>query len=274
MMLEDQIRTEFDAAFQAGLAQANAFAAPGGIPTRVLPDGYSQVSCERFLTKPIRVRADVALSSADSFCAYIKGFGSDATRLFAAEEKHRVVAVLDYHGATGGSPGWGEHRATLTLTLSPEWKTWIGKDGQRFTQEQFAEFLEDNLPDIAEPEGAVVLEAAKHLQATKTVHFKSAINLANGSAALQYEESVESKGKGQITIPTELMLGLRPYEHGPLYKVTARPRHRIDADKLTFLFKLDRPHKVIEAAFDEMLAHVEETTGMKPLLGAVTIPDI
>ncbi len=41
---------------------------------------------------------------------------------------------------------------------SPEWDTWQSKDGEKCNQMDFAEFVEDNAPDIVNPDAATILE--------------------------------------------------------------------------------------------------------------------
>jgi len=267
-------KTEWEAALETALQIAGSQMADGadGIPYVVVPEGYRVEDMEHLLPRPRQRKASVQFSSPASFCEYVKAYGGPIglsdTVLFANDEAHSITAVLDYHGAGAeGKAAWLRHRATLQLTHSPEWSRWTGKNRSSFTQIGFAEFLEDNLKDIVEPEAATVLEAAQHLEEQRTVKFKSGVNLHDGTAQLLYDESAESKGKGAVKIPTRFTLGLRPFTHGSLYAVQARLRYSVKDGCLTFVYILDRPEDVLEAAFVEVLASVEKETSIVPLLG-------
>ena len=156
----------------------------------------------------------------------------------------------------------------------------------------FAEFLEDNFLNIVEPDGATVLQAAAHLEAKKTVSFKSGVRLDNGAVQLSYEENVDGKGKGNLVnlsqftlgIPVEenvdgkgkgnlvilsqFTLGIPVFENGDPVAVEARLRYRIKDDALTFTYLLNNPQKVLDAAFDAVLTKVQAETGIAPYLGA------
>lgn len=243
-----------------------------GKPFLVLAPGQSVVNLEHLLPAPISRRGTVTLNSTEDFCKYVAAYG-ETIALFANPYGHQVTAFLDYHG-TGkeGAPSWCEHRAVLQLRLAPEWAAWTGKNGKALDQVSFAEFLEDNLPDIAEPAGADVLEAAKHLEAKRTVEFTSGVNVGNGAVQLAYIENIEAQGKGHVTIPTQFTLGLPLYEHGPRYEVKAKLRYRIQDKRLTFTFILDRPQKIAEQAFADVLKLIEKRTGHVPLMGSASIP--
>lgn len=278
MSLRENLGTEFDAALEAARLAAQPRSPvegrpPGtpeaGIPYVILGAGQTVRDLEHLLPSPARVRAAVAFEDAASFGRYVKDWkGADITQLFASPRSRSITAQLDYHGDVD-TPSWCDHTATLALPLSTEWLRWTSQDGKSMTQAAFAEFLEDNLPDIAEPEGAEVMQAAQHLEAKKSVAFKSGINLTNGAAQLTYDEQVESKGRGSITIPTRFVLGVPVFERGKLYRLAARLRYRIHEDRLTFAYHLDRPHKVLEGAFSDVLEEVQKATGLEALLGSV-----
>lgn len=239
-----------------------------GRPFLILREGQHLADLSDYLPTPTHRKASVTVQTVESFIAYIAAFRTPDTQLFGNAAQSCVVAILDYHeaGATG-QPNWGDHRVTLSLKPSPQWQTWLGSNGKALSQTSFAEFLEDNLADIVEPDAAQVLEVAMHLEAKKTVSFKSGVNLKNGAAQLSYDENIEGKGKGSLTIPTAFTLGIPLFLRGAPCAVNARLRYRIQDDKLTFAYKIERPEQLIETAFDTVLQKIEEATGLKPYLG-------
>lgn len=278
--------TEFAAAHAAGreLGEANRAilwvgANDDTTPFMVLqdPDGGQKVeNLERFLKPPsdwYARRGAGQFADVASFCAYVQRFRTPEVLLTADPHGHCLAAQLDYHQAgEKGIAGLVLHTAKLTLRGDPAWKAWNDIDGRSIGQVGFAEFLEDHLREIAEPDGAAVLEAASNLQAKKNVEFESGINLTNGAVQLRFLETVESKGKGMLTVPDHFVLSLPVYEFGDPVRLDVRLRWRIQEQKLSFVVKLDRPDLAQKEAFAAVMAAVEGQLGFKPLLGTVSVP--
>jgi uncharacterized protein YfdQ (DUF2303 family) len=264
-------KTEYDAAFEAGVAlAAGRDIAQMAVTATIIPEGYEIQSLERFQLRPSRRRAEAVLTTVDSFARYFKDFGTFNSQIFADPSTHAVKAVLDYHDTVPDKPSWCSDKAVLHLSLSLQWRTWKSNHNKALSQVQFAEFLEDNSVDIVEPDGAAVLECAMNLEARKTVKFKSAVNLDNGAAQFTYDEAVEGKGKGLITVPTRFVLRLPIFEGGEPVDIQARLRYRIKDDALTFTYLMDRPERLLKDAFDAVLLQIEQATGVNPFIGSVS----
>jgi uncharacterized protein YfdQ (DUF2303 family) len=264
--------SDTQAAIDAGLQLAGpSIPTPdGGIPYLIVRQDHKLQSLEHLLPQPARIRSSAIFPDEASFCFYVTEWKTEWARLFADRHAGRVTAILDYH-EDAATPSWCSHRATLQLRQSPEWQAWTSKENAWMEQVAFAEFLEDHLADIAEPAAADVLEAVRHLEAKKTVHFKSGVNLDNGTVQLQYDEAIEGKGRGNIVIPARFTLGIAPWESCSPYRVGVRLRYRITDDRLAFRYALDQARKVHEAAFGELLGRIEGETEIRPLIGSVTV---
>lgn len=232
-----------------------------GTPFIVTPDDFSVTSVEHLLESPTRKRAKVTLMDSASLVRYFNDHKTDNSNMYGLMDPPSFVAVLDDNATDG--PGWRQHTATFSCPLSPEWKEWIANDGKRKGQEEFATFIEDNLPDIRDPAGATMLEVSSNLQAKKKVNFASGIRLANGEIQFQYQEEIQgSSQKGQIQVPETFTLGIPVFVGGPAYEVKARLRFRIsDSGGLTMWYDLLRPHKIIEDAAKETWKAIEEGIG-------------
>lgn len=224
---------------------------------------YEVVDTERFLTAPSRKRGSVTFSTGASLEAYVNKHAIEgATEMFADVDNLRVVAVLNGHAKE--TTGWGDHRATLQLRHTPEWKRWAAKDGQLVDQVQFAEHIEQGLAEIVEPPAAEMLELAQTFQANTKVVFRSSNLLNNGQRQLQYEETMDAKAgeKGNLVIPPSFTIGVAPFEGADPYRISARLRFRIREGHLTIGYSLDRPDVVLRTAFDDVLTSLESATGM------------
>lgn len=163
-----------------------------------------------------------------------------------------VEAVLDDNAAA--EPAWGQHRARLALTLTPEWRYWLDADGKMLQQYEFAEHIEGGLQQIEQPDAADVLELAQSFHATNNATFRSSLRLASGEQQFAYDEELQaSAGRtGQMTVPTVMVLLLAPFLGEDEQQVTARFRFRLNSGKLLLGYKLDQPEKILRDAIEQI----------------------
>ena len=189
--------------------------------------------------------------------------GKGGLEVWADIDQRKVTGILDGH------TGWRKHTCTLQLKLSREWAEWAAIDGKLLKQAEFAQFIEDHLSTIAEPDGAKLLDICQTLQANTSVQFKSQTILANGQRQLRYEETVEAKAgqKGDLTIPGELTLVLRPFQGSAGVPITARFRFQIRDGVLTMGVKLAEPDTALEDAFNAIVRQVADGVPVPVLHG-------
>lgn len=240
-------------------------------PVLVHRDGRIE-SLERLADNPRRKRAAVTLLDAESFIGYVKAYREPGTLLTGVCEtfKGHFRAVLDYHEPefppaemTGGAH-WAEHAVDFPLTPTPEWAVWSASNGKSMSQEAFAEFLEDMASDIREPDAATLQEMVLTLAATKTVNFRSAKRLKDGTSQLSYNETVtEQAGQsGAMSIPDKFMITIQPFAGAPLQDLLARLRFRIDGGKLSFHYVLHRPDKMVRSVWTAEREKIETALGL------------
>lgn len=253
----------------AALAEAkNAQAADGLVsaPFVVVPEGFAIKDLERLFDAPYRRSGTTVYRDAASFCAAVKLDAGEGTRIYGNPLEPSFKAVFNDHGIV---PGWRDHIATYSCPKAVEWVTWHGSNKHVMTQEQFAQFIEDNAPDCVAPPAAEMIEIARTLEATKKVNFASGIRLSNGQNELTYEETISgTAGKGKFVVPELFTIGIAVLEGGDKYAINARLRYRIaDGGKLTIWYALERPHKVLEDAGKDVWRGIAETTGFAILNG-------
>lgn len=222
----------------------------------VVPAGYNLQDLQPFKDAPRRIKQSIELRSAQSFCDYVTRFAEDGASVFCDLKGQSFTAVLDYH-ADQDTPAWAGHKASYTCPIDSRWKTWTSRNGKQMNQVEFAQFIEDNLPDIVKPEGADMLTISRTLQAKKKVEFKSDQNLSNGDIQFTYNETTNGSA-GQLEIPQEFTLGIPVYEGGAKYEVIARLRYRISEGKLAMWYDLVRPERMEEDAFKETAEAIEQ----------------
>lgn len=258
--------TDLEAVLHAGAALGD-IREVAGTPVVVVPNGYSCEDFSHLLRTPTRLKGTTVLSDEASFIDYVVLHLSKGTDLYFQSSPPVFLSV--FNADRPDSPDWSDHRAVYKCPLSVEWKTWFGADGNKMGQEDFARFVEANLPDIIDPEAANMLEIALTLEAKKKVNFASGLRLSNGSNQLTYEEQVDgTAAKGNLTIPETITIGIPVFEGGDRYKIEAHFRYRIaDGGKLTMWFELVRPHKVIEDAVKTARTSIETATGLSAFNG-------
>ncbi|MFK5689577.1 DUF2303 family protein [Ornithinimicrobium sp. LYQ92] len=215
---------------------------------------------------PDRKTGQITLTNVDSFIDALAKHGLPETELYANTKAGTIRAVINAHGFTSGgtedAAGYGDHTITLALPATKDWQQWTAHDGKLMTQADFAEFIEDHLPNFVTPSGADMLELAQTFQATTKVDFASSQRIASGETQLLYteEQNATAGKKGSLAIPDKFSLALQPFERGEAYRVEARFRYRINGGNLALGYRLTRPEDVLRDAFDQVIEFVQGQT--------------
>lgn len=215
--------------------------------------------------KPKHIKQAVTLQNAIALIEYLNRFKSDDSLLFADVAASRIVAAVDYHGAA--SPALVDHRATLDLPFSEEWKTWTTMNGLLKPQLEFARFIEENAPDIKAPDAASLLEAVRDLQAKRSVNFIQAVRTASDNENFEYADNTETRAKGDIELPTKFLLSVPIYFGDQAVEVPAFLRWKLDDGKLHLGIKLHRAEHIRQAAFQLIVTEATEKTGVLSIFG-------
>lgn len=224
---------------------------------------------EKYGDRPRRKTGGYTVTDADSFIAYLAKHGLPETELWANDKTGTIRAVINAHLGTipadgvEADAGWQDHTATLNLPFTKDWVEWVARDNKLTPQAEFAEFIEDHLPNFVAPSGADMLELAQTFQATTKVDFDSGHRLKSGETQITYVENTTAAAgkKGSLAIPDTFELALQVHERGPVYKVKARFRYRINGGNLVLAYRLDRIDDVRRHAFDEVVTQVAAATG-------------
>lgn len=235
-----------------------------GTVSMVETPGYIREHAEDDLPGPRRVKRGLVVRDVPSLIGYIREYVDDNGD-YTAEgckgtlevwaEQPNVVAILD------GVYGWRQHTATLTLTVSPEWTEWTKIHDQMLDQETFADFIDSHMSQIAEPDGAKLLEVCQTLTGATNVSWKSQAILANGQRQFRWEENVDAKAgqKGDLIIPSNLILALRVFRGSAPVAVPARFRYQLRNGNLSIGIKLIQPTDVVDTAFDTVINQINES---------------
>lgn len=243
-------RGETQVLFEAGQAAAKAQEI-NGVPFAVVPDGYEikVVDVEKHQTTPSRPRGSVVLRDVEAFIDYVNHEKSEATCVF--RDGANLTAAFNHYG------GWGDHIARFEARYTVSWTAWQGFDTKWLTQEDFANFLEERLGDVAEPDGATLLTSVTALKINRSVVFESNVKLSNGQVQLRYHEDLDggSGPAGDILLPAKLTLGLTPFEGAPAFKVAARLRWALEGKNAKFRYLLgEEARRVMDEAMEDIVS--------------------
>lgn len=237
----------------------------------VVPDGFALARLP-VQESPGRPQGTVRLRDAASFTRYVNDHKVARSRIYATLEPAQFLAVFDDFDTSSGAGGvmadqadWRGYRAEFKVPASREWKTWNDANRKHMSQLGFAEFLQDNLPDVTKPEGGALLEMALNFEAAQAGHFVAAQRLQDGSHNLTWK--ADNNASGSVKLPEFIELRIPVFENEQARPIVARLRYRVAEGRLQIWYELVRPHKELEAAFRECWARIEKDTGIAILLG-------
>lgn len=212
---------------------------------------------ENHRDRPRRKTGTFNVHDAKSFTDYLDKHETDDTEVWADTEQARIVGVINAHGGTAA--GHSDHRVVFTVRKSDAWKAWKEHDGQLLSQAAFAEHIEDRAIDIVRPDAADMLELAQSFQATIGVTFESSKALSSGERQLTYKEQVDARAgrTGQLEIPKDFDIAVKPFEGADPYRIRVRFRYRISDGNLRIGYRLERPADIMREAFLDVVAQVE-----------------
>jgi len=219
----------------------------------VVPEGFSvkEVDFEKFRQAPIRNVGVVVVSTVESFLLFSeREFLPGTTVCFADQDGGKFEVVFNY-AAGGDQPGWSDRSVILELKQTTSWARWMQKDKQQMDQLAFADFIEENMPDISEPTAADIVEMIQQLKVHRKAEFVSVVDPKTGFTNLTFNEQISGETlKGNIEFSGKFVLGLAPYRGSDKYRVDATLRFNItDQNKLRVFYSMLNADLVEEHAF-------------------------
>lgn len=239
-----------------------------GVVRTILPPGYSSeiLDLEKYAAHPRRKNGKVILRGIGSFMEYVGRHKGPGTAVY--RDGRRFTAILDGHEPGLGLAGWGGHTAMFEPLWTPGWTAWSGFANKAIPQEDFARFLEDRIPEIARPDGAVVFEAVANLRLHWEARYERVINPSVDYANITF---VEEEKAGQFRVPTTFDLVVVPFEGADALAIegvrlsVSRPNQN---QKLTFTYRLpESADRAVDRLFTERLADVRESVGVDTYWG-------
>lgn len=273
-----------------------SIAAHDGTPVEVVICNASaepiQAKLDAFAAVPRSRAGKVEALDLESFAAMILRDYDAGSQVFAdvSGPGVRFEAVLDYHAAipapakdAGLRQGQRHGRESIVYApaLSDEWKAWTTQAKQPMSQAAFAEWIDEHLPDLADPRhllndpdstaakfGAVygggagnlfgyadpkrMIELSSGLSVRESATVKNVVNLASGEVSIQYEtEHTDGDGK-PLSVPRRFLLSIPVFKREAAYLVPVKLQYRKKGGNLEWSFDLFRPDRFRDDAIEGM----------------------
>lgn len=266
-----------------GIAEATAVAAiaqkaaiiadENGTEYLIVPNTCSQIPLSKGRETPVRARIGLTLRNTLQLHAYLLANQDLDHRpvVFADQSIRRFTAYLDYHKPA--TPSWLDHVASVQMTLSKQAKLWIGKQDDKFTQDELADFLEDNDSDLLTQE---MHSVAANFQAVRTETFRSSRRKENGDFELTHSAQTAAGGDKIITVPPQFEIAVPLWEGDTsLTKLRLNLRHRVGEKGVTFSYKIHQLDRIIDATWEDEVKRLETAigTGAELYQGSAPVAD-
>lgn len=261
---------EFLADRANAIRMISAEAAAGAVSAlAVLPKDSRVEDLEQFLPKPRRIRKNIGFISIESFIRYVNEFKGSGTRILV-DRSGNAHCVLDGHHVEAGDPvpAWGDHIARFQMKYSPQWAVWSQHNKRKFSQREFAGFIEDNIPDFLSPAGAHMLDVAKTLDAEQSSNFKSAIRTEDNDVNVSFERTTNLKAgqNGDMIIPHMFTISVPVIEGESPRAIEVRLRIDLDDGKLSISYEILRLQQLMDAVVRSIYATIANATEVTPFL--------
>ena len=249
---------------QADIAKSN----PAGGRPYVVVDG-SIVYLEQETPAPARAKGTFEVSTVESFVQLANELAATpvegSPRIYQhGGKKPRFVAVLNDHGV---KIGHRDFRINFVVPFSTEWGLWDDIDRAWKDQDTFATFLEENMADVSTPPGADLLALVLAFEETRTMVFKSAKRLQDGSQQIVMASTADAAGGASMKLPANIMLRMPVIESEQPRSFVARLKYRVQDQKLKFTVEIAAKHRVIRAALNDAATAITDGTGHAIIVG-------
>lgn len=264
-------------AIKAGAATAQPVFGHGGTPYVAIASDFKIEDLERLLPVPCRKRGSIITTDTTSFIFYTTKHGNaDTCSIYAdidAEaSRFNLIAVINDHAPGENGQQWRDHLCKFEPTQAIEWRRWLGRNKQTFTQAEFATWLEDNLADVAAvdgmPSGADILQMALGLEVTADKRLRSKINLQSGGTQFEYVDDEDKDTRTKMQFFERFTLGLPVFDgSASAYPLEARLKYRERDGRMTFWYELIRPDRVFKSAVADELSRISSETSFPIIAG-------
>jgi len=176
------------------------------------------------------------------------------------------VVDFDYHHIgnpahihRGAVPNHGKHAAKYEVSYSPDFLAWQRMFKQPVKQAKYAEFIEDMIHTIYNPDAGVLLDAIKDFDLGRDIRFKSAYNDRSGSASITYQEDDRDL---KTDLPNKITLVMPVFDGDTPREINAMVQYRVENGELFFIIKAPGIDKIIRDDIESLVLELEEAVDL------------
>lgn len=271
------------------------------VPVAVVPrDGGSSIvdltpMITPYLQRPAARTGTANVQTLEAFIALVNRHKGAHSAIFGDGNWRapKLLAVIDYHDPAESGDGEQsldpvarhlKHRIAYAFPLHELWKTWLSADGVTMSQGDFAEFIEEHLPELSSPTLAQSAEADRDYQTTIATpsdmltlsrglevvvgsKVKNSQRLQSGEGEILFETDHRDAAGKPLKVPGMFMINVPVFEGGDAVSFQVRLRYRVKEGNVTWAFKLLRPDLYIDGAVTGAFERVRAETTLPLYLG-------
>lgn len=216
---------------------------------------------EDYRNAPARKSGTAEVDTLESFVELVNRHKTQDSVIFADTDwrKPSLTAVIDYHeNENGGAADNGKHRIHYAFPLSEEWQAWVAQDEKKMMQQDFAEWIENHLPELAAPDTGEeadfrekfglkvaypneMVALSRGLAIHVESRIKNSVVLQTGEGEITWDEEHKDAAGNKITVPGLFILSIPPFFMGEPTRIPVRLRYRASGGAVVWFFKLYRP---------------------------------
>lgn len=216
--------------------------------------------------RPLVARENIALSRVEDLCEYLNAHKTDEVRVFA-HMGNRITAILDY-GKGPDTVGWRRRRAFVPMSYGAVIKKLGGTAGVWLTQQQLAQFVEDNDESVVvdapgDPDKDQLLAMATDLEvADSTIS-----SFKREKSSRVWTVSYKNEATPKTTVYPAFSLNAPIFEGQE--EITLKIRVSIEkrGGEYGFLVRVNRLEALAREEFSKMTETISNDTGVAPIWG-------
>lgn len=272
MLTKDTLELLQKADLQSKIDNQVGFAIENGIPFVVMPEGIEVKNIERYLPRLQRFEGTYKTSSIANFADYLKAMDQESTRVFVDDLSMQAMAILDFVTVTGDALHCA-NKAVLTAKRKAEYAALLNFTGERHSQKDFAEFMEDYADNIKcfDADGQPIqlvkaIAAVRRIEVNATARATSEVQSFNTERSALESMSINDSNK----LPSLIVFRCKPYAEFNEFNFEIRPAV-ITGETVKLTARMVRKEEVREEIAQHFCELIESSFYGKGLSAPISI---
>jgi len=216
------------------------------VPVAILPGSCTVVDMEKYLETPLSFRGTMSTSRINSLVDYIEKNKIDGSALFIGEDM-KATFIAD-HGDTN-YPGWGRHKAVLTMEPCADYASLLSQNLIKFNQVGMVDFMRDHehcLTYYADAEMQSIMAPATAIRSIQRIDVTNMLKVGQEEGDFNKRRSTleEVEVSSDIMPPALMVMTCKPYHGFPTIAIISRVVVYMNREDLKLAFRIQSLEKV------------------------------